>query len=337
MKEKVKLMSKECKIINFYNFGSIKISYPGEKKKNTEKKEAEKKKKNTKQTKPKNQCKKKEKKEKSSEKLQEKIEENRDQDILKNTFTTFDDFPGKVNESLISQDNEIGTTGNKRDEKREKTDCTTAANAEKAVELCTPEEKQGALTEKHKEKRLEGIPNVEISQECSFKGIPAIEKTLYMRHRSYLNAWTKCTSFDQIFDSNDSGLTTAAFNEKVGGQKNVLLLIFSKKGYLFGSFHSSVPTEPSMLRDDPKHFVFSLSSPFLETPTQFMGNGILHTHSSEDDSTVFDLFSGYSVYENNTVMVYSTFAQAYGSDPKNLLGKINSKTTINKLVAFTCI
>ena len=69
---------------------------------------------------------------------------------------------------------------------------------------------------------------------------------------------------------------------------------------------------------------------------QINGKRIINEIIFEKDHNVFDIFSGFSVYSNHTIMVYSSFASAYNTDNKNLIGKANSKVSISKVVAFEC-
>ena len=91
-----------------------------------------------------------------------------------------------------------------------------------------------------------------------------------------------------------------------------------------------------MISNDQNHFIFTLSSFSNQTPIQYKGNGILHLHDDSETQNVFDIFQGFSIYSNHTIMIYSSFTDCYNYEAKQLLGKCNSKITITKLIAFEC-
>ena len=192
------------------------------------------------------------------------------------------------------------------------------------------------IEQKENNQIQKGIDMSQIQTEIHFKNIPTLEKTFYQTHYSYLNEWTSKTHFTLIYNSEEDGLTAKSFNTILKNKSNILLVIFTKKGYVLGSYHSTIPEYGTMINNDSNHFIFSLSSPYLSIPTQFKGKGILHIHDDFEDHNVFDIFSGFSVYSNHTIMVYSSFASAYNTDNKNLIGKANSKVSISKVVAFEC-
>ncbi|EMS12945.1 hypothetical protein KM1_086340 [Entamoeba histolytica HM-3:IMSS] len=259
--------------------------------------------------------------------------------------TPFKEFQG-YNDSITSTTTSFDSLNNKNINTQEKCyekqkiiqeeNSNTIIQKESKDELEIKKETKEIQKEKSINKR-KGIDMKNIENEKYFIRIPIIEKSFFHKFYEPLKEWTSKQTFKLIYDSNSDGLTACSFNTLLKGKENILLMAFTKKGYVFGSFHSIIPNDKSMISNDLNHFLFSLSSPYLIEPTKFIGNGILHLHDDSEDNNVVDIFSGYSIYSNNTVMVYSSFDSTYNSNSLNLVGKSNSKVIITKFIAFECI
>ena len=125
-----------------------------------------------------------------------------------------------------------------------------------------------------------------------------------------LKVWSHTSNAEIVFDSEKTPLTSANLNAAIGNQKNIVILIKTKKDFLFGSFTSDVaqlPGEKKVCLNDKKSFVFSINNAFNMQPFKVLKN--------ETDKTL-KLFPG----DSDTVVEYTKF---YKINEKGV--KINKK------------
>ena len=85
-----------------------------------------------------------------------------------------------------------------------------------------------------------------------------------------LKEWTGFKSYDVVFESNTSDIDLFEFNGNVCGRNNLMLLVFSDDGSIFGSYTSvQVPQPSNWVKKDMGHFVFTIKNPYNVPPTRF--------------------------------------------------------------------
>ncbi|ELP93179.1 hypothetical protein EIN_054640 [Entamoeba invadens IP1] len=87
-----------------------------------------------------------------------------------------------------------------------------------------------------------------------------------------LQEWTKKKKYNVIFNSKFDGLNRETFNNRVCLKENIMFLVFTKEGHLFGSFNTKrMPAHMTegFIMDDQTHFVFTLRNSKDCPPTKF--------------------------------------------------------------------
>ena len=86
-----------------------------------------------------------------------------------------------------------------------------------------------------------------------------------------LISWSGLMTFSPIYDTNSNEQTSSAINSAIRNRKNILIVITTTEGYLFGSFiEKEIPNAKSQLqyvKDGINHFVFTLKNSFQTEPT----------------------------------------------------------------------
>ena len=176
------------------------------------------------------------------------------------------------------------------------------------------------------------------SNEDKFIDMNTKEISSIVRYYEYMKEWTNKTKFKLIYSSDKDELNASTFNAKVGNKENVMIIVFTSKNYIFGSYHSKIPEQSSMISSDSNHFAFSFLSHGMNEVKKWKGSGVIHCQSNEQNETEFDVFRYYSVFVNNKALIYSTFDESYEKDTAmKIVGRTNSKFNIIKVVALECI
>ncbi|EKE36893.1 hypothetical protein ENUP19_0009G0033 [Entamoeba nuttalli] len=72
---------------------------------------------------------------------------------------------------------------------------------------------------------------------------------------------TGFSSFNVVYDSKINGFNKSNFNASVIGKQNILTLIITNDNYIFGAYHSNIPSLSSFqVAIDSKAFIFALSN-----------------------------------------------------------------------------
>ncbi|EDR28745.1 hypothetical protein EDI_341950 [Entamoeba dispar SAW760] len=104
------------------------------------------------------------------------------------------------------------------------------------------------------------------------KNIINISTLIELNKELFVN-WTKLNDYGLIYDSEVDGLSSTALNLCICGKENIMVIIVTKHGYVFGSFNSlklPVPKKTEeWVKNDPNFFVFTLSNPKKTNPMQF--------------------------------------------------------------------
>ncbi|ELP83848.1 hypothetical protein EIN_197910 [Entamoeba invadens IP1] len=96
----------------------------------------------------------------------------------------------------------------------------------------------------------------DIHMAWSLKRTPGISQYL-----KQLTAWTNKMTPSILFDSTVDAPTSLF--EKIRDKGNIMTVVETDGGNVFGSYHSVLPTKPSeWVVKDPNHFVFTLKNPF---------------------------------------------------------------------------
>ena len=94
---------------------------------------------------------------------------------------------------------------------------------------------------------------------------------LIEEYHQYIESWTGLYELTPIYDTKQDDDSTSTINRSICGRKNLLILIKTDEGYLFGTFiEKEVPHPKSSLqfvKDGPKNCVFTLKNSFGTDPT----------------------------------------------------------------------
>ncbi|KAL7711943.1 E3 ubiquitin protein ligase BRE1 [Entamoeba marina] len=87
----------------------------------------------------------------------------------------------------------------------------------------------------------------------------------------HIRQWIGTQCYTIKYDSSRDGLTPLAFNSRVCGMPNIMILIITTEGYSFGCYNRKViPSEPTRrykyIKNDQRFFVFSLRNPENNPP-----------------------------------------------------------------------
>ncbi|BFU25871.1 hypothetical protein EHI8A_008000 [Entamoeba histolytica HM-1:IMSS-B] len=104
------------------------------------------------------------------------------------------------------------------------------------------------------------------------KNIINIATLIELNKELFVN-WTKLNEYELIYDSKVDGFSSVALNGCICGKENIMVIIITKHGYVFGSFNSlklPIPKKTEeWVKNDPNFFVFTLSNPKKTSPIQF--------------------------------------------------------------------
>ncbi|KAL7715505.1 TLDc domain-containing protein [Entamoeba marina] len=98
-------------------------------------------------------------------------------------------------------------------------------------------------------------------------------QSILEQNKSLLVGWTTKQKYTLIYDSDVDGLNASSFNNIICKKRDIMCLIVTKDGYLFGCFSSAQIPEPKSdevwIQNDPNFFVFTLTNPHHTQPMMF--------------------------------------------------------------------
>ncbi|EDR22095.1 hypothetical protein EDI_041240 [Entamoeba dispar SAW760] len=117
---------------------------------------------------------------------------------------------------------------------------------------------------------------------------------------SILLQWCHANKFCIIYNSENQELSTKQVWRTLQGRINIITVICTTNGSVFGSYHSVIPKrQSSILCDDKKHFMFTLKNPFNVPPTRFKQNlkneNQLIIHRDIQNSWIFGVGYGFHI------------------------------------------
>ncbi|KAL7715663.1 TLDc domain-containing protein [Entamoeba marina] len=85
-----------------------------------------------------------------------------------------------------------------------------------------------------------------------------------------LGDWVNKSIPTIVYDSNVEKFNGTGLFNALKGQNNIMFIIETDAGNVFGSYHSKIPLSQSQwIVNDPDHFVFSLKNPFTQDYVKF--------------------------------------------------------------------
>lgn len=85
-----------------------------------------------------------------------------------------------------------------------------------------------------------------------------------------LKIWTGMRNYRVVYNKAFSEMNLSEFNSKICGLSNMMLIVTTDSGCVFGSFTSTtVPPPMNWVKKDASHFLFTLRSPLNMQPTRF--------------------------------------------------------------------
>ena len=93
------------------------------------------------------------------------------------------------------------------------------------------------------------------------------------KYKKILCKWTQYETYELIYESEVDGYTSRSINMNINGKRNVMILIVSDNGSIFGCFNSfEIPKaqkEDQWIIDDNDFFVFTLRNKQKTQPMKF--------------------------------------------------------------------
>ena len=94
---------------------------------------------------------------------------------------------------------------------------------------------------------------------------------LLEEYQHHIENWTGLYDLTPIYDTKEDDDSSSAINRSICGRKNLLIVVSTEEGYLFGTFiEKEVPHPKStiqLVKDGPKNCVFTLKNSFGTEPT----------------------------------------------------------------------
>ena len=157
-----------------------------------------------------------------------------------------------------------------------------------------------------------------------------------------IQEWVGKEKYTIIFDSEHHELTSRMFWSCLKGRKDILIVIETDEGYIFGSYHSIIPERQELcVENDPHHFVFTMKNPFNVPPTKFeLKEGwkkSLYIYGDDQISDVFYVFGCYLICNNDESFIKKIFNYNYrhkhSVDAHVFVGKLwDSYFSLSRLV-----
>ncbi|KAL7722755.1 TLDc domain-containing protein [Entamoeba marina] len=156
--------------------------------------------------------------------------------------------------------------------------------------------------------------------------------------------WVNKKECSIIYDSDYQEFTPKAFRESVSGRQDILTIVFTMEGDIFGSYHHKTTVNWNLDVDDTDFFIFSLNNHGRREPTKLTKcNNNNNTSQKSLERFCFDqiysIHGGFSIsttLHSKTNLIFPTMSTQYQphKQEKLLCGKIgrNAFTTTRLLI-----
>ncbi|BFU23999.1 hypothetical protein EHI8A_095990 [Entamoeba histolytica HM-1:IMSS-B] len=141
--------------------------------------------------------------------------------------------------------------------------------------------------------------------------------------------WTNMRNYRILYRSSKDGLSARSLNARICGRSNILIIVLTTKGYVFGSFSSIQIPPPPRLGDlhvgaDPNFFVYSFQNPFNTEPLKILKKNSqtsMKIYCNKEQSYVIGCDCCFYIRSNCPCHVPSNFCDNYNepSGKGNLL------------------
>ncbi|ELP94456.1 hypothetical protein EIN_047490 [Entamoeba invadens IP1] len=178
---------------------------------------------------------------------------------------------------------------------------------------------QDSIDLTHKIEKLETIEEVEKHEHMK----QPVEESLSMgsigTYYNTLQEWTGMSEARVVFEGNN--LTPKLFWSLTKKLKNMMIVVETVDGYMFGSYHTVLPpTQDVWVNDDKQHFVFTLNNPTNYPPTRFAPlptNGdLLFVYGDNDTENVVWVNYCFWICMDNVVFLWHHFSEKYEDTSK---------------------
>ncbi|ELP92179.1 hypothetical protein EIN_381460 [Entamoeba invadens IP1] len=131
-----------------------------------------------------------------------------------------------------------------------------------------------------------------------------------------LSEWTGLTRSLKIYDSEIDELESNALWKKVQGRKNVMFVVVTNTGDVFGSFHGILPEKQgAWVREDKDQFIFSLDNNQGYQPTKFkpksMTHQLLSIAKKNQKQKMFWISDAFRINSEDKSYISSSFSRFY--------------------------
>ena len=185
--------------------------------------------------------------------------------------------------------------------------------------------KDNAVTKDGKDIKYKEVPlDNPVPQPSFLKKHKQLSMGKLTQYYEELKKWTKKSEASLIYEGCD--LTSKSFWEKCSNLKNMMIVVETTDGYMFGSYHTVLPkTQDVWVDKDDSHFVFTLKNPYSINPTMFEpipeNDNRLFVYGDNDNENVVWVNYCYWICADNTAYLWHHFADWY-NDTTELGGNV---------------
>ncbi|ELP94614.1 hypothetical protein EIN_497940 [Entamoeba invadens IP1] len=139
---------------------------------------------------------------------------------------------------------------------------------------------------------------------------------------SIVSSWVGHTRALRVFDSEHDELNSEALWNKIKGRRNLMFVVVTTEGNVFGSYHSIIPhSQGSWVSSDDDQFIFTLRNSSGTPPTIFrpkqMTHRLLHISKSTTKKKLVWISDAFKIQNDDKSYISSSFSRFY-NDEKDL-------------------
>ncbi|EDR29929.1 hypothetical protein EDI_233910 [Entamoeba dispar SAW760] len=136
-----------------------------------------------------------------------------------------------------------------------------------------------------------------------------------------LKEWVQLGNKIVIFNSEQHEMMPHGLWNKVSGRKNIMFIVISEYGDIFGSFHGVVPTKQGeWVWEDSQQFIFTMKNQYGVNPIQFkpktMTHSLLRISGKNNTKKMFWISDGYRVNGDGKGYISNSFSRFYNDSTK---------------------
>ena len=157
-------------------------------------------------------------------------------------------------------------------------------------------------------------PNIQTFEETEPQ--PVISQ---LKFQKKIVEWTNKCSYRMVYRSTRDGLNARSLNARICGKSNILLIVLTSKGYVFGSYSSkTIPMPPNVgdvhVGNDDEFFVYSFNNPHGILPIKIQKKNhstSLKIYSNKERSYVIGVDCCFYIRANCPCHIPLNFAENY--------------------------